>query len=48
MRVNPIQKQVINKHIGPTQKEQHATHHLLESQERYSYIIMTSISFYMS
>ena len=30
-RINPIQKQVVNRRIGSNQKEQHAMHYLLKS-----------------
>jgi hypothetical protein len=41
--VSLIQKQVVNKRIGPNQKEQHAMHYLLESQVSSLYIMVSSV-----
>jgi hypothetical protein len=46
--VSPIQKQVVNKRIGPNQREQHAMHYLLESQVSSTEMTMLCISFLSS
>ena len=47
-RVSPIQKQVVNRRIGPNEKEQHAMHYLLESQVSSAEMTMLCISFLSS